>query len=120
MSETNTNVLMPKGAFTDVHERVAERWSFEYKLPLPKWAVSCPQCEAHDVVVKQWVCFTNKQAVSASKRIDVQFKCTRCSIVFIFGIPVTDNQYNVTNPGGGNVKITGREGAEKIRELMSR
>lgn len=74
----------------EVHLRVAESWDFVLGwIPSPRFEVRCPQCGAQDLQLSR-VNVGKRKNSPIPFRIDISFKCTRCSGFQTFGIPVRE------------------------------
>ncbi len=87
--------------------RVQERWDLDGELPIPKWDVTCPSCQAkmsdHNLQGRIWN--LHKRNDGASKipfRCDVSFKCRICSFVMVYGVIITEEMYGKARTKSGH------------------
>lgn len=84
----------------DVLARTLRFWTFDYRLPLPKWDVQCPCCRAKlsdDLVQTRHWNFHKHGERTKSKhryRCDVHMKCRVCGLAFTFGLVVPDDKWD--------------------------
>lgn len=84
---------------------VDEMWDFSSGNPMPRWDVKCHQCESPRVVIRHWFYHLRpaeflrrpgewvRDDTKHKERCDVSMKCTRCSLVFNFGVAVRKEHY---------------------------
>ena len=74
----------------DVLARVREKWDLSGPLPLPKWDITCPMCQAKMseglIQGRMWNLHERNTGGTVSGRCDVGFKCRVCSFVMTFGV----------------------------------
>lgn len=72
----------------DVEARVSDYWDMVAGfIPVPKRAIVCPQCGWPVPHLSRMI--WHHRESSALDRCDVSFKCTRCSMYWTHGIPVS-------------------------------
>lgn len=79
----------------EVRERVEARWDLSGFFPRPRWDVLCPCCRSDEVHLRS-VRFSQRSPDAKSphsRRCDVFYKCTCCSLVFHFGIPIPERMW---------------------------
>jgi len=84
--------LMPGYDAAEVTKRVSAAWAFRLGfLPWPRFLIRCPTCYAADAQLQR-ISF-GKHPGTIPGRADVSIKCCRCSYLFVFGVPVSEEVY---------------------------
>jgi hypothetical protein len=86
--------IFPDVPLEEVHRRTAERWSFDGPWPMPKgdW-LCCPICRSKEVQGRSWIYDKPSHSVTTPYRCSVSFKCTDCGYVFLFGLVMTQEDW---------------------------
>lgn len=86
----------PSLAPESVFDRVRKVWDIDTPFPMLRDDVnlSCPVCGQGEWQYRLWR-FFERNAGGARYRCDVSLKCTVCSVVQLFGIPVPEEVFEM-------------------------
>lgn len=89
--------LFFEASSTELEARVAEFWEFSTGLPMATRSLFCGACGHSELLYKRWHFFRRyKKGTALPARCDVHFKCTRCSMVQVHGVAMSEEQYNTS------------------------
>jgi hypothetical protein len=79
----------------EVERRVEKMWDLSGAFPIPKFLVTCPSCQTAEVTLQQ-VGFTQRDWTGspAPWRCNIGFKCCECSMVWLYGVPVSKEMFD--------------------------
>lgn len=100
----------------EVKERVTSYWDFKemYPFPTPKDTIFCPCCSKNEVILKSYS-FFEKQLKPYGYRVDINFKCCNCSMVWSHGIPIIYKMWKDADGQKGHIRLwTWREAQRYI------
>lgn len=88
--------IFPKMTREEILSRVREVWDLDGILPWPHETLNCASCGSGELHPRYWR-FFRRQGFPESRvpyRCDVGVKCTRCSLVMVFGVAVPKEVYD--------------------------
>lgn len=87
-------LIFPDVSPEQVHSTVAEHWDLSgpYPVPTGQW-IWCRVCGTDRPPQARWWRWHTRDGGTIGYRCDVAFKCTACSAVWQFGIPVPKVYY---------------------------
>lgn len=98
--------LFPNLSADDVLERVNDWWDLTGPLPWPKSRLECPFCAHLNVHAREWRIGARRASDGRPGRVgyrcDLMVKCTVCSAVWAYGIPITRKDANRYGVRGGS------------------
>jgi hypothetical protein len=107
--------LLPGYDADTVAKRVSEAWSFRCGfIPWPRFLLRCPCCYRADVQLR--MASFGKHPGTIPGRVDVSYKCTRCSFLWTFGVPVSDDIYKRAVKEDGSRSWNWREIQAQLEE----
>lgn len=79
-----------------IFDRVRKVWDIDSPFPMIRDDVdlTCPVCKQGEWAYRFWR-FFERNAGGAKYRCDVSLKCTVCSVVQLFGIPVPEEVFEM-------------------------
>ena len=86
--------LFPSYSPEEVFERVRRVWDIDSPYPMPKRELHCPVCQEGEWQIRFWRFFERSMG-GAKYRCDISMKCTICSNVTLFGIPVPKETFEM-------------------------
>lgn len=110
--------LFPDAHTEGLDDRVARSWDLSWVLPLPRFSAPCAFC-GDEYVLKGWKFHLRQTGTKRPWRCDVRLKCLGCGHVPIFGVPLTEKQYEVGTAANRNSRsgwIEWRQGQRILRE----
>lgn len=88
--------IFPDDTAEEIMARVSEVWDFDQPFPWPKVDLSCQVCGSGALHPRFWRFFNRGERSRIPWRCDVGVKCTRCSVVLTFGVPVPEDVFRNT------------------------
>lgn len=85
--------LFPDAHRAGLDDRVAEAWDLDWPLPVPRFDPVCANCHER-LVLKGWKFHVRNTGSKSPYRCDVRLKCIGCSVVPIYGVPVSKAMYD--------------------------
>lgn len=84
--------------FPDAHRagqdrRVEQAWDLRWPLPVPRFDLICSTCHER-LVLKGWKFHKRTTGSKAPWRCDVRLKCIGCSVVPIYGVPISQEMFD--------------------------
>jgi len=81
----------------EVLRRVKKKWEFIKGFPFPKFIVRCPECGSTEIQARFWH-FHYRNKGGCKYRCDVGFKCTVCSLAWVHGVAIPEEEYKKRMP----------------------
>lgn len=91
--EDTEATLFPNLSEDEIWERVHKHWDIvNYSVPIPKVPVVCPVCWSTQIQIRS-IPFHKTDSKTIPCRVDVNFKCTDCSMIWGHGVPVPEEMH---------------------------
>lgn len=88
--------IFPDMTAEEIISRVREVWDLDGLLPWPRSPLNCASCGSGELHPRYWRFFKRSGFPNSRVpfRCDVGVKCTRCSLVMVYGVAVPQEVYD--------------------------